>query len=98
AVELVHVRVPSPGALVEAPRHVEILVRAVEGIPVVGMPEATVHEIGADEGTDGTQLTHAAHQLATGEMHIVNRPHGNPRTPLRAVARELVHPVVISLA
>src|SRR5438876_7713611 len=66
AIELVEVRVPGAGALVEPPGHVELLVEGVEGIPVVRMPVVAVHEIGADEGPDSAELPNAPHELTAG--------------------------------
>src|SRR2546426_10650133 len=66
AIELVEVRVPGAGALVEPPGHVELLVEGVEGVPVVRMPVVGVAEVGAGEGPDGAEGPEGPHALAAG--------------------------------
>src|SRR5262245_59751770 len=97
AVEVVEVRVPGPRALVEPPRHVELLVQAVERVPVVRVPEVAVHQIRPDERADRAELPHAPDELAGGQVHVVHRQHRDELQPLRAVLAELVDPVVVGL-
>ena len=97
-VQHVHVRVPRPRALVEAPRDVQALVQAVERIPVVGVPVVAVDQVGTQEGPDRAHLSHAAEQLPAGEMDVVRRQHGHELELVGAVLAELVDPVVVGLA
>ena len=85
-------------ALVEAPRHAEVLVDRVERIPVVRVPVVAVHQVRADERSDGAQLAHAPHELAAGEVHVVHGQHRDELQPIGAVPAELVNPVVVGLA
>ena len=45
-VDDVHLGVPSSGALMEPPCHVELLMQGVEGVPVVGVPVVAVDQVG----------------------------------------------------
>ncbi len=97
-VQHVHVRVPGAGALVESPGHVELFVQRVERLPVVRVPVVAVHEVGPDEGADGSELLDAPKQLPAGEVHVVDGQHGHELQSLGTVLAEVVDPVVIGLA
>src|SRR5437899_13052865 len=70
AVELVEIRVPGARNLVEAPRHVELLVEAQERLPVVRAPIVAVAEVRPDERPDRAQLAYAALELASGRLPV----------------------------
>ena len=72
-VEHIHVRVPRTGTFVEPPGDVQILVQAVKGIPVVRVPVVSIHEIGPNKRTYGTELSYTAKELPAGEVDIVHR-------------------------
>ena len=57
-----------------------------------------VHQIRPDERAHGPELTHAPHELAAGQVHVVHRQHRDPLQLVRAVGAELVDPVVVRLA
>ena len=97
-IEHVHVGVPSAGSLVEAPGHVQFLVYAVEGVPVVGVPVAAIHQVGAHKGRHGAQVLYTAHEFLAGEVHVVKGEYRRKLQPIWAVLAEIVDPVVIGLA
>ena len=97
AIQHVHMAVMGAGAFVETHRNVELAMHLEQRIPIIGMPEMSVDRIRPHERADGPQLVDAAHQFGARHIHVLHRQHRRPFQLVRAVLRELVDPVVVSL-
>src|SRR5207247_7214835 len=74
-VELDHVGVEGAHTLVESPGHVELFVQAVEGLPVVRAPVATVADSRPTGAPYGAELPHAPHPVLTRQEHVGHGHH-----------------------
>ncbi len=97
-VERVHVRIPRARPLVEAPRDVELLVHAVERIPVVRVPVVAVDQVRPHERPDRAEVLDTAEQLGARQVDLVRGQHRHELELVRARLAELVDPVVVGLA
>ena len=82
----------------KAQRHIQLLQQAVERVPIVGVPIATVDVIGPDKGADRAVFLDAAIELGAGKVDIVHRQHRRHFQLVRAVLAEIVQPVVVGAA
>ena len=96
--QLVHMRVPCAGPLVKTPRDIQLFVECVERVPVIGVPEVAVYQVGSHERAGGAQFVYTPHQLPAGQVDIVRGQHGGELQLVRAVPTKLMDPVVVGLA
>src|SRR6267143_1915420 len=62
------------------------------------MPIAAVQVIGPHKGADGAVVAHAAAELLTGEIDVVDRQHRRHLQLVRAVLDKIVQPVIVGAA
>ena len=59
----------------KAPGDVELLVQRIQVIPVVGMPEVALDQVGPDERAHGAEFGDAADEFLAGQVDVVDRQH-----------------------